>query len=202
MYMCRIGTCTQVFFTFYHLKYLQVFQSSINSKSPDSQQKVALLSISMFGCFFSLGWHPVRNYIQFLFFFFQRPNKKWSKIKSFPKKKRRCVAQITRSLWCFGIFGYPHQLLSLRSFTFVDINFHTNPFSYKSSSQQKLDKKKNPTKKKTAPAQKTKWTNQKISPSLAHQDFIGTCGTGANEASGSGLRSFPEWRGEKCPSWN
>lgn len=132
-------------------------------------------------------------------FSFSSPTKKWGKNKSFPKQKQRCVAQITRSLWCFGIFGYPHQLLSLRSFTLVDINLHTNPFFVQIFGPTKnghvffFEQKKNrpPPKRQNGPTKKSP-------PPLAHQDFIGTCGTGANEASGSGLRGFRN--GKKCPS--
>ena len=199
--MCRISTCTQVFFTFYHLKYLQVFQSSINSKSPDSQQKVALLSISMLGCFLTLGWHPVRNFIQFLFFFFQRPNKKKEQ-KSNPSPKRNKDVKL-KSLNPYDASGFyiPPSLLSLRSFTLVDINFHTNPFSYKSSAQQKMDMFFFRTKKqKTAPTQKKKWTNKKISPPAGaprlHWHLRYWCQWGFRIRP----QSFPECK--KIPSWN
>lgn len=131
MYMCRISTCTQVFFTFYHLKYLQVFQSSINSKSPDSQQKVALLSISMFGCFLTLGWHPVRNFIQFLVFSFSGPTKKRSKNPILPQKETKMCSSnhslpmMLRDFWIPPSASFIASLL----WFLVDIWYQ---FSYKS----------------------------------------------------------------------
>ena len=124
-------------------------------------------------------------------FFFQRPNKKRSKNPILPQKETKMwnsnhsIPMMLRDsiyplrslvfaplLWSTSIFIQIHFLTNLRP------NKKWTCFFFEQKNKKQL-----PPKRKNEPTRKSP-------PPLAHQDFIGTCGTGANEASGSGLRVF------------
>ena len=91
-------------------------------------------------------------------FSFSGPTKKMSKNQILPQKETKMCSSnhslpmMLQDFWISSSASFIAPLLWL----IFDINFLTNPFSYKSSSQQK-----------TAPAQKKKCTNKKNLPPLA-----------------------------------